>query len=543
MNLKKLLMLVAGTVLVVPTTLSVVACNDPVQLKKIDSVITTKELQEIVVPSSDQSDKPSATEVLIAINTVDKISLTDKDVEITNITITGADIKGIGNYDGTTNVTFTTKVEKNLDALIKTKELGPITVPSSSTQPTDKDVLVAINSVNKDLNLTEQDVKITIKDDKNATVEGIGNFDGSTTVTFTTNVKQNIDKIITTKELKEIVVPSSDKSDKPSVAEVMDAINKVNSLSLTDKDVTIANITTTGADVAGIGKYDETTKVTFTTKVEKNIDALIKTKELGTVIGPSSSTQPTDKDVLVAINSVNKDLNLTEQDVKITIKDDKNATVVGIGNFDGSTTVTFTTSKEKVDIKTVIQNTVLGDIITTDSKPSVAEVMNAIDKVDKINLTNKDVEITNITITSADVAGIGKYDGTTNVTFTTVKQYSDSEIQDAIKNAITEENSLPLSIKKTENYNTAVQELTDIFKKDNDKLLSALLSKDMQKQFDVKKLGFYDQVYNTPKNADYVENGFFKYPKTNVKVYFYIAYNATGDSGIFIPIGLTITNK
>ncbi|WP_375317026.1 hypothetical protein [Spiroplasma endosymbiont of Virgichneumon dumeticola] len=218
------------------------------------------------------------------------------------------------------------------------------------------------------------------------------------------------------------------------------------------------------------------------------------------------------------------------------------------------TTLSVVACNDPVQLKkidSVITTKELKEIVVPSSyksdKPSVAEVMDVINTVDKISLTDKDVTITNITTTSAGVAGIGKYDGTTNVTFTTVKQYSDSEIQDAIKNAITEENSLPLSIKKTENYNTAVQELTDIFKKDNDKLLSALLSKDMQKQFDVKKLGFYDQVYNTSKNADYVENGFFKYPKTNVKVYFYISYNATGDtsgdSGIFIPIGLTITNK
>ncbi|WP_342276063.1 hypothetical protein [Spiroplasma endosymbiont of Nebria brevicollis] len=199
-------------------------------------------------------------------------------------------------------------------------------------------------------------------------------------------------------------------------------------------------------------------------------------------------------------------------------------------------------------IDSVITTTDLKEITVPSSdeatQPSSVEILAAIDKVDKIDLTVKDVEITNITTTSADVKGIGNYDGDVTVTFTIVKQYSDADIQDAFKSNITDENPLVFSIEKTDNNDTAVKELTDIFAKDSDKMFVSLLSEDMQKQFDDNKLGFYNHVYNSPKNADYVADDFFKNPQDDVKVYFYIAYNATHDtSGIYIPINLKITDK
>jgi hypothetical protein len=146
------------------------------------STITTKELGEIAA-----ADAKTIVEAINAKN--EGLNLTEADVDVTpkddNSGATVAAKADSANFTGTVDVTFTVKttpVDKTDLSTITTKELGEIAAADAKT------IVEAINAKNEGLNLTEDDVDVTPKDDNSgATVAAkadSANFTGSVEVTF-----------------------------------------------------------------------------------------------------------------------------------------------------------------------------------------------------------------------------------------------------------------------------------------------------------------------------------------------------------------------
>jgi chromosome segregation and condensation protein ScpB len=280
---------------------------------------TRKELSEVVkeLKLGELIDKEPAT-ILAAINKVNSSSLTDADVTIevtseTEATVTPKDDSTLVKGDPVT-VTFTVKADDtrdNLSDVVTELKLGELTDKEPAT------ILAAINKVNSS-SLTDADVTIEVTSETEATVTP---KDDSTlvkgdpvTVTFTVkadDTRDNLSDVVTELNLGEL-------TDKEP-ATILAAINKVNSSSLTDADVTIevtseTEATVTPKDDSTLVKGDPVT-VTFTVKADDtrdNLSDVVATLELGKIADKEPAT------ILAAINEVNSS-SLTDTDVTIEV--------------------------------------------------------------------------------------------------------------------------------------------------------------------------------------------------------------------------------
>jgi antitoxin (DNA-binding transcriptional repressor) of toxin-antitoxin stability system len=384
---------------------------------------TRKELSEVVkeLKLGELIDKEPAT-ILAAINKVNSSSLTDADVTIevtseTEATVTPKDDSTLVKGDPVT-VTFTVKADDtrdNLSDVVTELKLGELTDKEPAT------ILAAINKVNSS-SLTDADVTIEVTSETEATVTP---KDDSTlvkgdpvTVTFTVkadDTRDNLSDVVTELKLGEL-------TDKEP-ATILAAINKVNSSSLTDADVTIevtseTEATVTPKDDSTLVKGDPVT-VTFTVKADDtrdNLSDVVATLELGKIADKEPAT------ILAAINEVNSS-SLTDTDVTIEVTSETKATVTP---KDDSTLVkgdpvnvsfTVDTGDTTVALDTIITDPDLGAIATADEdgvKAALTEKFGDLDQ-SQITITMGD---DGLSATISANEGSTLYSGSVEVTFT-----------------------------------------------------------------------------------------------------------------------------
>ncbi|AOG60543.1 hypothetical protein SHELI_v1c05920 [Spiroplasma helicoides] len=161
-------------------------------------------------------DKPiDVTSILKALNKVNNINLSEKDVKIEiDETHNKAKITGLGKYKGVVEVSYKVNEIIDINNLIKIKELREINI--SGEKITNEELWTAIQKINKDTiePLTLEDVKITGIDDNQtkATISANNTkkYKGTLDVTFSVVSKNQESKLIKQEENEDI--PTSSKS-------------------------------------------------------------------------------------------------------------------------------------------------------------------------------------------------------------------------------------------------------------------------------------------------------------------------------------------
>jgi hypothetical protein len=389
----------------------------------ITPVNTTKPLVDDLTDTKlgELADKSEST-IKTALTNKNK-NLNVNQITITDITDTGATVNVIKDstvYDagGSVDVTFTVTpgdTRKELSEVVKELKLGELIDKEPAT------ILAAINKVNS-LSLTDADVTIEVTSETEATVTP---KDDSTlvkgdpvTVTFTVkadDTRDNLSDVVTELKLGELT--------NKEPATILAAINKVNSSSLTDADVTIevtseTEATVTPKDDSTLVKGDPVT-VTFTVKADDtrdNLSDVVATLELGKIADKEPAT------ILAAINEVNSS-SLTDTDVTIEVTSETKATVTP---KDDSTLVkgdpvnvsfTVDTGDTTVALDTIITDPDLGAIATADEdgvKAALTEKFGDLDQ-SQITITMGD---DGLSATISANEGSTLYSGSVEVTFT-----------------------------------------------------------------------------------------------------------------------------
>jgi hypothetical protein len=304
--MKKLLSLLGAIGLVATSSATVVSCGDP------DSDTTTYELGDITIDTvkgtDDNADKDMATikSILDAVKTTgeankdyaDAMAAAMKDHAPTDKMTSSIELEGVGVIGEDTDAS------KSIDITTSTYEAIKIDFDGDGTNDIDAKLTFALKS-------------------SSAPVEA-----------------KDLKDVVKTLELGTI-------ADKEP-ATILEAINKANSSSLTDKDVTIDAITDTGATVTP--KEDSKLVKGEAVTVTFKIGAEDKTVELNTIITDGALGEIATADeagIKAALTKKFPDLNQGE----ITIKDITNTTATIAANdgstvYSGSVDVTFSVASQ-----------------------------------------------------------------------------------------------------------------------------------------------------------------------------------------------------
>jgi hypothetical protein len=304
--MKKLLSLLGAIGLVATSSATVVSCGDP------DSDTTTYELGDITIDTvkgtDDNADKDMATikSILDAVKTTgeankdyaDAMAAAMKDHAPTDKMTSSIELEGVGVIGEDTDAS------KSIDITTSTYEAIKIDFDGDGTNDIDAKLTFALKS-------------------SSAPVEA-----------------KDLKDVVKTLELGTI-------ADKEP-ATILAAINKANSSSLTDKDVTIDAITDTGATVTP--KEDSKLVKGEAVTVTFKIGAEDKTVELNTIITDGALGEIATADeagIKAALTKKFPDLNQGE----ITIKDITNTTATIAANdgstvYSGSVDVTFSVASQ-----------------------------------------------------------------------------------------------------------------------------------------------------------------------------------------------------
>ncbi|TDY55919.1 hypothetical protein JN01_0749, partial [Entomoplasma freundtii] len=364
-----------------------------------------------VVTNLDLGDIDNLTDdiILAAVNAKNpnaNLKASDVNIEITGDNEATLTATSTGVYQGSVTVTFTVRTQ--LSSVVTNRDLGAI------DNLTDDIILAAVNAKNPNANLKASDVNIEIIGDNEATLTATQSsiYQGSVTVTFT--IKPTLDSIVKVTNLGPI--------DKADSTNILAAVNVKNpSANLKDTDVTIqiggsqdkAILTATKESA-----YEGTVNVTFTIKA--TLDSIVKVTALGILDNTDDET------ILNAVNAVNKDFQLTSDEVTIVVNNDKTGATLTANPssiYQGSVDVTFTI---KQDLDTVVVDRNLG-YINNNELSTILEAVNL--QNPNVNLKETDVTIdvkgeNNATLTATQTSN---YQGSVDVTFN-IREQLDSVI-------------------------------------------------------------------------------------------------------------------
>jgi 5S rRNA maturation endonuclease (ribonuclease M5) len=301
-----------------------------------------------------------------------------------------------------------------LDTIITDPDLGAIATPDEAGV---KEALTE-----KFANLDQNEITIKIGDDGlSATIsakDGSTVYSGSVEVTFKLlDTRKELKDVIKTIDLGRIVGNES--------ATILEAINNVNSSSLTDTDVTIDAISDTGATVTPI--EDSELVIGDPVTVSFTIDAGDTTVALDTIITDLNLGEITSLDVdSVKAALTKKFANLDQNEITITMGADGASTATIAANKDstvysGSVEVEFTVKKDTKPLNEVLTETKLGEIDKVDSDTILAavETANANNDIDISQLEVVDSPTNEkATIKVKDGSEVYTAGGTVDVTYT-----------------------------------------------------------------------------------------------------------------------------
>ncbi|PPE06178.1 chitinase [Mesoplasma corruscae] len=309
--------------------------------------------------------------------------LTAGDFTLSNITTTSATAIGVGRYQGTVNVTFT--IIPQLNTKLKTTNLNALLDNQESTI---KQAIITNNS-----GLTAGDFTLSNITTTSATAIGVGKYQGEVNITFAIIPQLNT-KLITTN--LNALLDNQESTIKQAI------IN--NNSGLTAGDFTLSNITTTSAIAIGVGKYQGAVNVTFT--IIPQLNTKLITTNLNALLDNQEST------IKQAV--INNNSGLTAVDFTLSNITTTSATAIGVGKYQGAVNVTFTIIPQ---LNTKLITTNLNALLDNQESTIKQAIIN-----NNSGFTAADFTLSNITTTSATAIGVGRYQGTVNVTFTIIPQ-------------------------------------------------------------------------------------------------------------------------
>ncbi|WP_434328469.1 BspA family leucine-rich repeat surface protein [Mycoplasma capricolum subsp. capricolum] len=365
---------------------------------KLDTVITNKHL--------DKFDNPTQEQIITKVNELNPdLNLTKDDITVEIKTDENKAIikakDSSSKYQGQVEVTF--KIRPTIASTIKTTSLGALFNNDI------KSILDAINKANENLNLTLDQVDIIDINETSAIVKAKenNNYQGEVTVTFT--VKKQLEQ-----EAKVVNLGALFNKDDNSIFEAFKKLN--GNVNLNQDDVTIGERRNGSATITvktTNNDYQGKVEVTFTIKTKLN--TVIKTTYL------EKFDNPNEQQIITKVNELNPDLNLTENDITVEIKTNENKAIIkakdSSSKYQGQVEVTFNI---RPTIASTIKTTSLGALLDKDNQ----SILNAINKANGIELTLDQVDIIDVTPTSAIVKAKenNNYQGEVTVTFTVKKQ-------------------------------------------------------------------------------------------------------------------------
>ncbi|WP_434336084.1 BspA family leucine-rich repeat surface protein [Mycoplasma capricolum] len=377
-------------------------------------------------------------------------------------------------YQGKVEVTFTIKTK--LNTVIKTTYLEKF------DNPNEQQIITKVNELNPDLNLTENDITVEIKTNENKAIikakDSSSKYQAQVEVTF--NIRPTIASTIKTTSLGALL-------DKDNQS-ILNAINKANGIELTLDQVDIIDINETSAIVKAKENNNYQGEVTVTFTVKKQLEQEAKVVNLGALFNKDDNSifeafkklngnvnlnqddvtigerrngsatitvkttnndyqgkvevtftiktklntvikttylekfdNPNEQQIITKVNELNPDLNLTENDITVEIKTNENKAIIkakdSSSKYQGQVEVTFNI---RPTIASTIKTTSLGALLDKDNQ----SILNAINKANGIELTLDQVDIIDVTPTSAIVKAKenNNYQGEVTVTFTVKKQ-------------------------------------------------------------------------------------------------------------------------
>ncbi|WBX36611.1 BspA family leucine-rich repeat surface protein [Mycoplasma capricolum] len=364
---------------------------------KLYTVITNKHL--------DKFNNPDEEQIINKVNELNKgLNLTKDDI---TVEIKNSENKAIINakpgsskYQGQVEVTF--NIRPTIASTIKTTSLGALL---------DKDNQSILNAINKanGIELTLDQVDIIDVTPTSAIVKAKenNNYQGEVTVTFI--VKKQLEQ-----EAKVVNLGALFNKDDNSIFEAFKKLN--GNVNLNQDDVTIGERRNGSATItvkSKNDKYQGQVEVTFTIKTKLN--TVIKTTYL------EKFDNPNEQQIITKVNELNPDLNLTENGITVEIKTNENKAIIkakdSSSKYQGQVEVTFNI---RPTIASTIKTTSLGALLDKDNQ----SILNAINKANGIELTLDQVDIIDVTPTSAIVKAKenNNYQGEVTVTFIVKKQ-------------------------------------------------------------------------------------------------------------------------
>ncbi|WP_434343644.1 BspA family leucine-rich repeat surface protein [Mycoplasma sp. 06067-C1-B144P-99-0482-3] len=300
-------------------------------------------------------------------------------------------------YNGEVTVNFTVKTK--LDTVITKLHLDKF------DNPDEQQIITKVNELNQGLELTNTDVEVEIKTDENKAIikakDSSSKYQGQVEVTF--NIRPTIASTINSTSLGALL----DK-DKNSI---LNAINKANGIELTLDQVDIIDVTPTSAIVKAKPNNNYQGEVTVNFTVKTKLNTVITKLHL------DKFDNPDEQQIITKVNELNQGLELTNTDVEVEIKTDENKAIIkakdSSSKYQGQVEVTFNI---RPTIASTINSTSLGALLDKDKN----SILNAINKANGIELTLDQVDIIDVTPTSAIVKAKpnNNYQGEVTVNFT-----------------------------------------------------------------------------------------------------------------------------
>jgi len=152
--MKKILSILGATGLVATTSATVIACGNQITLASLESIISTRNLGEIITNDKE----PSALEIIAAVNEKNNFVLDEEEVKILDITNISAIIAAKTNstkYSGKVELSFTTNTT-NLEYLVTNTHLNEV---GNNDGATTTEIIDAVNKRNG-FNLVEEEVEV-----------------------------------------------------------------------------------------------------------------------------------------------------------------------------------------------------------------------------------------------------------------------------------------------------------------------------------------------------------------------------------------------
>ena len=347
-------------------------------------------------------------------------------------------VKGIGNYEGEIELTFTVLAKNIADSDVSFAEIGELLytgealTPSLSATYNDKP-LVAVEDADYTAEYSNnKDATQKSGAQASVTVKGVGNYAGERTLTFTIARKSVEDKDVSF-EVEDVTYTglAVQLSDADIAAGYLE-----NDLAL-GRDYTIeyegdcTNVTEAGITlaIAGIGNYTGETSLTFhilAKSIAADAEEPVSASVVGTFTYTGSAIELLDANIQATYltNDLKMGRDYTVSYADNTAAGDATVTLEGIGNYAGKRTLTFTIGKRALEdefIAAIADQTYTGEALT----PSLTVTYNnmALALGEEADYTasygnNTDATQKSGAPASVVIEGVGNYAGSAEASFT-----------------------------------------------------------------------------------------------------------------------------